>query len=222
MKILGPPSHPLPPARLAAPPAADDSLADVPRGAYQGKLWTDGDAVASRRLYDKSNVANNQRHRTSSGSAPKQHRSSHALPDLGQALPPAEDDDATEIIKQPEPRPISQEQFVAEVEGIYAGLVLVESKCIKVDNNQSSQTDATNQLNHDQWQALIALHRTLLHEHYDFFLASQHPSASPALRRLATKYAMPARMWRHGIHSFLKLLRHGLPGAWITFLRSFT
>jgi hypothetical protein len=63
----------------------------------------------------------------------------------------------------------------------------------------------------DQFQALIALHRTLLHEHHDFFLASQHPSASPALRRLATKYAMPARMWRHGIHSFLEVLRKRLP-----------
>jgi hypothetical protein len=26
-----------------------------------------------------------------------------------------------------------------------------------------------------QWQALIALHHTLLHEHHDFFFASQHP-----------------------------------------------
>lgn len=63
-----------------------------------------------------------------------------------------------------------------------------------------------------QWQALIPLHRTLLHEHHDFFLASQHPSASAALRLLAEKYAMPARMWRHGIHSLLDLLRQQLPG----------
>jgi hypothetical protein len=42
-------------------------------------------------------------------------------------------------------------------------------------------------------------------------LASQHPSASPALRRLASKYSMPARMWKHGIHSFLELLRRRLP-----------
>jgi hypothetical protein len=51
----------------------------------------------------------------------------------------------------------------------------------------------------------------LLHEHHDFFLASQHPSASQSLKKLAHKYAMPARMWRHGIHSFLELLRHRLP-----------
>ncbi|KAM0253286.1 hypothetical protein ACHAQJ_007382 [Trichoderma viride] len=122
-----------------------------------------------------------------------------------------EDPSVSQMIRQPETRPISQEQLVAEVKGIYAGLVMVESKCIEVDNAQSANKDSPQQLNDEQWQALIALHRTLLHEHHDFFLASQHPSASPALRRLASKYAMPARMWRHGIHSFLELLRHRLP-----------
>lgn len=124
---------------------------------------------------------------------------------------PPEDEHIAPLIKQPETRPISQEQLVAEVKGIYAGLVMVESKCIEVDNAQSSQNGG--KLNNEQWQALIALHRTLLHEHHDFFLASQHPSANPALRRLASKYAMPARMWRHGIHSFLELLRHRLPAS---------
>ncbi|KZL80703.1 hypothetical protein CI238_09061 [Colletotrichum incanum] len=117
------------------------------------------------------------------------------------------------VIKQPVTWPISQEQLVAEVKGIYAGLVMVENKCIEVDNAQGSTKDTSPELNNEQWQALIALHRTLLDEHHDFFLASQHPSASPALRRLASKYAMPARMWRHGIHSFLELLRHRLPAS---------
>ncbi|KAI5860682.1 hypothetical protein GGS23DRAFT_599200 [Durotheca rogersii] len=120
-------------------------------------------------------------------------------------------DDGGEItmMRQPETRQIGQDQLIVEVKGIYAGLVMVESKCIEVDHAQSCQNDI--QLNNEQWQALIALHRTLLHEHHDFFLASQHPSANQALRRLASKYAMPARMWRHAIHSFLELLRHRLP-----------
>jgi hypothetical protein len=50
-----------------------------------------------------------------------------------------------------------------------------------------------------------------LHEHHDFFLASQHPYANPALRSLVAKYDMPARMWRHGIHSFLILFTHRPP-----------
>jgi hypothetical protein len=114
---------------------------------------------------------------------------------------------------QPDTRPISQEQLASEVKSIYAGLTMVETKCIHVDRVQAAaaQDDPNNKLASDHWQALIAAHRTLLHEHHDFYLASQHPSASPALRRLAAKYAMPARMWKHGIRSFLELLRRRLP-----------
>jgi hypothetical protein len=124
--------------------------------------------------------------------------------------------DHQNLISQPETRPISQEQLVAEVKGIYAGLVMVEGKCIQVDLKQAQLVKESlpghrPKLNNEQYQALIALHRTLLHEHHDFFLASQHPSATPAVRRLAIKYAMPARLWRHGIHSFLELLRNRLP-----------
>ncbi|KAL6351740.1 hypothetical protein LRP88_14988 [Fusarium phalaenopsidis] len=90
---------------------------------------------------------------------------------------------------------------------------MAETKCVEVDNAQFTNAESSRKLNNDQWQALIALHRTLLHQHHDFFLASQHPSASPDLRRLASEYAMPARMWRHGIHSFLELLRHRLPAS---------
>ncbi|KAH8698017.1 hypothetical protein GQ44DRAFT_779325 [Phaeosphaeriaceae sp. PMI808] len=121
------------------------------------------------------------------------------------------------LLLQPDSRPISQEQLASEVKSIYAGLTMVETKCIHVDQAQAAaaqdNSDPDHKLASDHWQALIALHRTLLHEHHDFFLASQHPSASPALRRLAAKYSMPARMWKHGIHSFLELLRRRLPDS---------
>lgn len=125
-------------------------------------------------------------------------------------------DEEPEMLLQPETRPISHEQLVVEVKGIYAGLVMVEAKCIDIDERQTlaaQEKDSTKKvaLKNDQWQSLIALHKQLLHEHHDFFLASQHPSASPALSRLAAKYSMPARMWRHGIHAFLEVLRHRLP-----------
>lgn len=151
-----------------------------------------------------------------SGDAHKRHRPHVAQPGFSHAhVQPDRDPD---LVLQPETRPISQEQLVAEVKGIYAGLVMVEAKCVEVDNKQAlaardPETGQQPKLSNEQWQALIALHRTLLHEHHDFFLASQHPSASPALRRLAAKYTMPARMWRHGIHSFLELLRHRLPDS---------
>ncbi|OJD25068.1 hypothetical protein ACJ73_03560 [Blastomyces percursus] len=112
------------------------------------------------------------------------------------------------MLRQPETRPISEQQLINEVGNIYASLVMVEMKCVKVVQQQFQSKKVPTK---DQWQALIGLHKTLLHDHHDFFLASQHPSASPALRQLASEYGMPARMWRHGIHSFLELMRHHLP-----------
>lgn len=139
---------------------------------------------------------------------PEQSRSSDPSPEHLEAEP--------EMLLPPDTRPISYEQLVAEVRGIYAGLVTVEAKCIDIDERQSAvaqekDTNKREDSKHDQWQSLIALHKKLVHEHHDFFLASQHPSASPVLSRLTAKYSMPARMWRHGIHAFLEALRHRLP-----------
>ena len=116
----------------------------------------------------------------------------------------------TTLLLQPDTKPITQDQLVNEAKGIYAGLVMVEQKAVEII---SARFKAANKLSNDQWQSLIALHRTLLNEHHDFLLATQHPTASPALRQLAKKYVMPARMWRHGIHSFLELLRQQLPAS---------
>lgn len=126
------------------------------------------------------------------------------------------DIESSPLILQPVTRPISQEQLIAEVKGIYAGLVMIEGKCIQVDSKQAQLAREAlpgqpPKLNMEQWSALTALHRTLLQEHHDFFLASQHPSATPAVKRLATKYLMPARLWKHGIHAYLELLRARLP-----------
>jgi len=120
------------------------------------------------------------------------------------------------LLLQPETRSISHDQLVVEVKDIYAGLIMIESKCVDVDKKQLKEALKKNQtrqakLSNKQWQALIHLHKTLLHEHHDFFLASQHPSASPALIDLAGKYSMPYRMWRHAIYAFLEVLRHRLP-----------
>jgi hypothetical protein len=203
------------------------NMLDSPGRPQTGRrqLWQEGQAPLTKSSFnDPSNIASIAANKARA----QQHHPSKARkaqfqqqPPISQPPRPApQDNQATstqqtsqnqsvpdnfDLVLQPKTRPISQEQLVAEVKGIYAGLVMVEAKCIEVDNKQASlaQADPSAQpkLNNEQWQALIYLHRTLLHEHHDFFLASQHPSASGALRRLATKYAMPARMWRHGIHS---------------------
>ena len=112
------------------------------------------------------------------------------------------------------PSPL-EEQLVKEARGIYAGLVMVERKCIAIDQQQIKKHEDGEpaQLKKKQWQALVAMHRTLLQEHYDFFLATLCPSASSSLRYLPQKYAMPARMLKHGIYSFLEILGRRLPDS---------
>ena len=69
-----------------------------------------------------------------------------------------------EMLLQPETRPISHDQLVIEVKGIYAGLVMVEAKCIDIDEKQMAAAQEKDlskkiQLKNDQWQSLIALHK---------------------------------------------------------------
>lgn len=121
--------------------------------------------------------------------------------DTGEPVPD-ESEASLRMIKEPIMQPIGPEQLIAEVKGIYAGLIMVEAKCVEEGNRQyHAALDADgNQkaLDNRQWQALIALHRTLLHEHHDFFLAIQHPAVSPALKKLAHKYAMLSGMRSSG------------------------
>ena len=125
--------------------------------------------------------------------------------------------DKTAMIRQLETTNISNEQLMSEMRQIYAELLTAEAKCVEVDKRQhqviidASSAGRQPILNNERWQELSAVHRTLLHQHHDFFLVSQHPAASPALKKLAKEYDMPSRMWRHGIHSFLELQRHHLP-----------
>lgn len=68
------------------------------------------------------------------------------------------------MLLQPETRPISHEHLVVEVKGIYAGLVMVEAKCIDIDERQSAAAQEKDplqrtHLKNDQWQSLIALHK---------------------------------------------------------------
>lgn len=45
------------------------------------------------------------------------------------------------ISLQPQLSPISQEQLAAEVKGIYAGLVMVETKCIRIDAQNAAHPE---------------------------------------------------------------------------------
>lgn len=116
-------------------------------------------------------------------------------------------------IRRPCSQPISQEQLAAEVKGIYAGLVMVEAKCINIDAHEKTTHPGEPPLTSERRQTLMNSHRKLLYEHHDFLMVMQHPSASPVLRDLAAKYSSGSRMWKHGIRGFLELLRYRRPAS---------
>ena len=99
---------------------------------------------------------------------------------------------------------ITTDQLKIEIQKIFKDLTKCEAQCMQyVDQANNLQTP----LSDKQKQTLIAYHRTLLYDHHDFLMATQHPVATPELRGLAAKEKMPARLWKHGVHNFLELLR---------------
>ena len=117
-----------------------------------------------------------------------------------------------DLVLLPETRPISHEHLLVEVKGLHAGLIRLETQCIEIEEmhlvsraGYGSSEDFRHGCIH--WNTLVALHKRLLDEHHDFFLASQRPLPSSALRNLACKYTMPASMWKHGIHPFFHVSR---------------
>lgn len=92
-------------------PAKEVTSDSVARPTTKGRLWREGDPPITTR------AAAAPPQPTSRTSRRQTNKS------IGQEVE-QEDPSVTHMIKQPETRPISQEQLVAEVKGIYAGLVM--------------------------------------------------------------------------------------------------
>ena len=116
----------------------------------------------------------------------------------------------TSLLRQLDTTPITPSELVSDVKVIYEGITMIEKKAFEI---HQAQLKAGKKLSNDQWQALFALHRTLLYEYHDYFYASQHPAAPPTLQQLTEKYIIRERMWTNGIYSLLELLRKQLPSS---------
>lgn len=114
--------------------------------------------------------------------------------------------------------PTTQEEVIAEVDRTYDMIVIMEKKCVEVHLDQAQLAEEAlpgvqPELNIEQYQTFLDMHKTLLNEQYEFLLTSQHPSATPEVRRLPLERSMPTRLYRYAIHDFLELLRKRLPAS---------
>ena len=76
------------------------------------------------------------------------------------------------------------------------------------DKRRISKSSQTSETSHG-FKAHFAPHCTMLHEHHDFFLASQHTSSfREACEIFPTQYTQKTSLWKHGNHDFLELLGH--------------
>lgn len=198
-----------------------------------------GGRISTKTLYDPrrdptARVSTNQPRNTSKlnnepQSLPRlKHQSASQLPqkpshDVDQTILPEHDpgplEEDPEIdkdvvpFKQLDVPQIQPDQLIREAKSIYAAMLMVENKCNEVDRIEDAKVRAGD-IQHiptNRYKELVVLHRTLLYEQYDFFLACSHPAATPQLKLLPHRYGMPGRIWKSGIHTFLEVLRHHLP-----------
>lgn len=116
------------------------------------------------------------------------------------------DEKKSEIFLQSKIFQITFDKLLEQVKGIYGRLVMFESTCTDIHE----ETYRRRSRSHKQWQRLIKMHKYLITEHYDLYIVCQHFSENSNLRHLIISYKLPARMWRHGIYSSLKILRESL------------
>jgi hypothetical protein len=91
---------------------------------------------------------------------------------------------------------MTTEELSADLKKIYGNLANIEAKCITIDAAQAAEPRAP--LTNEQWQTLIALHRTLLYDHHDFIMVSAMPlptcrclNAKIHFRLLSTRLLRP-------------------------------
>ncbi|KAG4283414.1 hypothetical protein FPRO06_07793 [Fusarium proliferatum] len=98
--------------------------------------------------------------------------------------------------------------LVSEVKTVYVRLVKVEEVCAQIEQRQPRNSERNLDLNLEQWEALQAIHSTLLHEHNE--LRIDFSSLSPQLRhfrKIAYDYSLQSRSLRRFSDCLLPLLK---------------
>ncbi|KAH7196230.1 hypothetical protein BKA60DRAFT_660589 [Fusarium oxysporum] len=95
------------------------------------------------------------------------------------------------MVRHPGTKPISQDELVAEVKGIYAGLTMIETKCIEIDKAQSSNIYINKCLSPWEWDEIIAFYCELSNDTYHISPAPRPQMYDP--RTILSEYAARAK-----------------------------
>ncbi|OJD10233.1 hypothetical protein AJ78_08674 [Emergomyces pasteurianus Ep9510] len=112
----------------------------------------------------------------------------------------------TPMVREPIIRQLTHPELVKKVRGIHYSLVVIELLCQEEDSKIKDLQKLTN----PQYAYLIKCHQTLLCEHYDLYLSSQHFIACAEILGLAAKHQVPFQVLEHMIefihHAFNMLV----------------
>ncbi|KAF5657236.1 hypothetical protein FCIRC_13329 [Fusarium circinatum] len=131
------------------------------------------------------------------GSSPSLEDGDNRRPKRIEPLPPV-----------PAPPADNRPSLVSEVKTVYARLVKVEETCTQIEQNQSNNSERSPDLNPEQWEALQAVHRSLLREHHELPIALSSPSPQlRQFRKMAHEHSLQSRSLRRFSDCLLPLLK---------------
>ncbi|KFY02133.1 hypothetical protein V490_00608 [Pseudogymnoascus sp. VKM F-3557] len=139
--------------------------------------------------------------------------------DRQQTLVPT--DNPLQHLELPVYRTISHKELLCLIKQTYASLLEDENKCIEEHAQLRRDAPSRTQLYPDlihRSKALMNLSKALINKHWNFLIACNSPYATDKMRCLPSREMMPARLWRHAIHSLLEILRNWHPTAQVDFI----
>jgi hypothetical protein len=107
-------------------------------------------------------------------------------------------------------QPCTPEKVASEVEKRHAYLRLAEDRCYIAQKNTISKD-----MTQEQWANFHTLHKQFHQWCIDLTYASNHPTASEAVREMPHKLSIGERMWNKGIYPVIKLLQDGAPSSYL-------
>ncbi|PYH41701.1 uncharacterized protein BP01DRAFT_279189, partial [Aspergillus saccharolyticus JOP 1030-1] len=106
---------------------------------------------------------------------------------------------------------VTEEQLHNEALATYSGLDMCEKATMKYDKEFSTEDVTDDEDLMKKFRVFTNVHLQLLQEHQDLLSLCSNSEAGPKVKSMPDTYMLTIRLWRHGIHDYLEIMRHHLP-----------